>query len=154
MFLFTYHRQMTVYFLPKHTINDDGYSKVYSNCINMLLKTSKFKYRTWGRNLIFPLYFKRLCYNKKRLAFTMHTGLCPTYLNALDFFKTIIFKIFEYVHPWRSCTQLVFQWSMCWRYQECKPICTPEGTSPLELDIGHYHVLHLRDDARVALCGA
>ena len=56
VFLFTYHRWMSVYSLPKHTINDDGCSEVYSNCINMLLKTSKFKYRSWGRNLIFPLY--------------------------------------------------------------------------------------------------
>ena len=55
VFLFTYHRWMSVYSLPKHTINDDGCSKVYSDCINMLLKTSKFKYRSW-RNLIFPLY--------------------------------------------------------------------------------------------------
>jgi hypothetical protein len=56
VFLFTYHRWMSVYSLPKHTINDDGCSEVYSNCINMLLKTAKFKYRLWGRNLIFPLY--------------------------------------------------------------------------------------------------
>jgi hypothetical protein len=42
---------------------------------------------------------------------------------------------------------LCFQWSVCLHYQECKPICTSEGTSLLELDIGHYHVLHPRDDA-------
>ncbi len=56
VFLLTYHRWMSIYSLPKHTINDDGCPEVYSNCINMLLKTSKFKYRSWGRDLIFPLY--------------------------------------------------------------------------------------------------
>ncbi len=49
---------------------------------------------------------------------------------------------------------LYFQWSVCWHYQECKPICTSEGTSPLALDIGHYHVLHPRDDVWAALCEA
>ncbi len=60
VFLFTYHRWMSIYSLPQHTINDDGCSKVYSNCINMLLKTSKFKYGIWGRNSIFPLYLTQM----------------------------------------------------------------------------------------------
>ncbi len=60
VFLFTYHIRMSIYSLPKHTINDEGCSEVYSNCINMLLITSKFKYRLWGRNLIFPLYLTQM----------------------------------------------------------------------------------------------
>ncbi len=32
--------------------------------------------------------------------------------------KTIIFKIFEYVHPWQSHKLLVFLWSVCWHYRE------------------------------------
>jgi hypothetical protein len=123
---------MPIYSLPKHTINDDGCSKVYSNCINMLLKTSKFKYRLWGRNLIFPLYLTQtLCYNKKTLASTMHTSLCHTHLNALNFFKTVIFKIFEYVHPWQSCTQLVFS-------VVCALALLRHPRRNFSIDIGHW----------------
>ncbi len=104
VFLFTYHRQMSVY-----SISDDRCSKVYSNCINMLLKTSKFEYRLWGRNLIFPLYLTQTSLlQQEDVGFHNAHWLMPCPSQCSQFLKTIIFKIFEYVHPWQSCTQLVF----------------------------------------------
>ncbi len=113
VFLFIYHRRMSIYSLPKHTINDDGCSKVYSNCINMLLKNSKFKYRSWGRILIFPLYLTQTSLlQQEDIGFYNAHWLMPCPSQCSWFFKTIIFKISKYVHPWWSCTQLVF--SVVW----------------------------------------
>ncbi len=66
-----------------------GYSKVYGNCIRMLLKTSTIDMQIarekYNLSVVFDSFVSMLA--KKALASTMHSGLCyTTCLNVLDFF--------------------------------------------------------------------
>jgi hypothetical protein len=66
-----------------------GYSKVYGNCIKMLLKTSKIQIQIVREKHNLPIVFDSYVSPKakKTLASTMRSGLCHTRLNALDFFQ-------------------------------------------------------------------
>jgi hypothetical protein len=66
-----------------------GYSKVYGNCIKMLLKTSKIQIQIMREKHYLPVECDSLVSPKAKqmLASTMHSGLCHTLLNALDFFQ-------------------------------------------------------------------
>jgi hypothetical protein len=66
-----------------------GYSKVYGNCIKMLLKTSNIQIQITREKHNLPIVFDSYLSPKakKALASTMRSGLCHTCLNALDFFQ-------------------------------------------------------------------
>jgi hypothetical protein len=66
-----------------------GYSKVYGNCIKMLLKTSEIQIQIVREKHNLPDVFDSYVSPKakKMLASTMRSGLCHTRLNALDFFQ-------------------------------------------------------------------
>jgi hypothetical protein len=66
-----------------------GYSEVYSNCIKMLLKTSKIQIQIVREKHNLPIVFDSYVSPKakKMLASTMRSGLCHTRLNALHFFQ-------------------------------------------------------------------
>jgi hypothetical protein len=68
---------------------DGGYSKVYNNCIKMLLKTPKIQIQIVREKHNLPIVFDSYVSPKakKLLASTMRSGLCHTHLNALDFFQ-------------------------------------------------------------------
>jgi hypothetical protein len=66
-----------------------GYFEVYGNCIKMLLKTSEIQMQIVREKHNLPIVFDSYVSPeaKKTLASTMHSGLCHTRLNALDFFQ-------------------------------------------------------------------
>jgi hypothetical protein len=66
-----------------------GYSKVYSDCIKMLLKTSLIQIQILREKHYLPIVFDSYASpkTKKTLASTMRSGLCRTRLNALNFFQ-------------------------------------------------------------------
>ena len=65
-----------------------GYSKVYGDCIKMLLNTSEIQIHIMREIHNLPIVFDSYLSPKakKALASTMRSGLCHTRLNALDFF--------------------------------------------------------------------
>jgi hypothetical protein len=83
--------QMDIHLFSPQTYHQmhSGYSKVYSNCIKMLLKTSKIQIQIVREKHNLPVVFDSYLSLrvKKMLASTMRSGLCHTCLNALDFFQ-------------------------------------------------------------------
>jgi hypothetical protein len=65
-----------------------GYSEVHGTCICMLLKTSTIEIRIVREEHNLTVVFDSFVSGKakKALASNMHSGLCHTRLNALDFF--------------------------------------------------------------------
>jgi hypothetical protein len=66
-----------------------GYSKVYGNCIKMLLKTSEIQIQIVREKHILPIVFDSYVSPKvkKTLASSMRSSLCHTWLNAFYFFQ-------------------------------------------------------------------
>jgi hypothetical protein len=66
-----------------------GYTKVYGNCIKMLLKTSEIQIQIVREKYNLPIVLNSYVSPKakKTMASTMCSGLCHTRLNALDFFQ-------------------------------------------------------------------
>ncbi len=65
-----------------------GYSEVHSNCARLLLKTSTIEIQIVREEHNLPVVVESFVSGKakKALASSMHSGLCNTRLNALDFF--------------------------------------------------------------------
>ena len=65
-----------------------GYSEVHSDCVRMLLKTSTMEIQIVREEHNLPIIFDSFVSGKakKALVSNMHSGLCHTRLNALDFF--------------------------------------------------------------------
>ncbi len=66
-----------------------GYSKVWGNCIKMLLKTSEIQIQIVSEKYNLPVVFDSYVSPKakKTLASTMRSGLFHTRLNPLNFFQ-------------------------------------------------------------------
>jgi hypothetical protein len=66
-----------------------GYSKVYGNCIKMLLKTSEIQIQIVREKHNLPIVFDAYISPKVKTTLTssMRSGLCHTGLNAFDFFQ-------------------------------------------------------------------
>ncbi len=83
--------QMNVHLFSPHTYYQmhGGYSKVYGNCIKMLLKTSEIQTQIVREEHNLPIVFDSYVSPKvkKMLASSMRTGLCHTRLNAFDFLQ-------------------------------------------------------------------
>jgi hypothetical protein len=83
--------QMDIYLFSPQTDHQmhGGYSKVYSNCIKMLLKTSEIQIQIMRKKHNLPVVFDSYVSpkEKKTLACTMRSSLCHTRLNALNFFQ-------------------------------------------------------------------
>jgi hypothetical protein len=76
------------------------YLKVYDNCVCMLLKTSTINTCIVMEEHSLYFVFGSFVSGKaeKALASNMHSGLCHTHLNALDFSMTIILGILGNLH--------------------------------------------------------
>jgi hypothetical protein len=83
--------QMDVRLFSPHTYHQmhGGYSKVYGDCIKMLLNTSEIQIQILREKHYLPIVFDSYVSPKvkKTLASSMHSGLCHTQLNAFDFFQ-------------------------------------------------------------------
>jgi hypothetical protein len=91
--------QMDIHLFSPQTYHQmhGGYFGVYSDCIKMLLKASEIQIQIVREKHNLPIVFDSFISPKakKTLASTMHSGLCHTRLNALDFFQD---KIFVFLH--------------------------------------------------------
>ncbi len=83
--------QMDVRLFAPHTYHQmhGGYSKVYGDCVKMLLKTSEIQIQIVREKHNLPIVFDSYVSPnmKKMLASSMRSGLCHTQLNAFDFFQ-------------------------------------------------------------------
>jgi hypothetical protein len=83
--------QMDVRLFSPHTYHQmhGGYSKVYGDCIKMLLNTLKIQIQIVQEKHNLPVVFDSYVSPKmkKTLASSMRSGLCHSQLNALDFFQ-------------------------------------------------------------------
>jgi hypothetical protein len=88
-------------FSPQTCHQMGGYSKVYGDCIKMLLKTSKIQIQIVREKHNLPIVFDSYVSSKakKTLASTVRSGLCYTRLNALDFFQENTFQDFCIFSP-------------------------------------------------------
>ena len=101
VFLITYLRWISVYSLPK----------LITKCMVVTLRATatasrccwrppRFKYRSWGRNIIFPLYLIHSPLLKQKRCWLLQCALAyATQVSMLLIsFKRILFKIFKFVH--------------------------------------------------------
>jgi hypothetical protein len=134
----------------------DGYSEVHSDCIRMLLKTSTIEIRIVREEHNLPVVFDSFVSGKakKALASNMHSGLCHTRLNALDFLhdndlgnlgRSPQYSVLDLEH----FSNLL--WGLCGSCREWKHFCCTERTSQMALAIRHSDISHSRNDARTTL---
>jgi hypothetical protein len=83
------HTDVRLFSLHTYHQMHGGYSKVYGNCIKMLLKTSKIQIQIVREKHNLPIIFDSYVSPKvkKILASSMRSGLCHTQLNAFNFFQ-------------------------------------------------------------------
>jgi hypothetical protein len=105
VFLITYHRQISVYSLPKlitkcMVVTPRSMATASRCCWRPL----RFKYRSWGRNIIFQLYLIHMSLLKQRRYWLLQCALAyATHVSMLLFsFKRLLFKIFKFVHLYGS----------------------------------------------------
>ena len=153
----TYLRQMFVCSLLKHITKcmvDTQMSIVTAYACYWKLQQSK--YELWGRNITFPVVFDSFVSGKakKALASNMHSGLCHTRLNALDFLhdndlgnlgRSPQYSVLDLEH----FSNLL--WGLCGSCREWKHFCCTERTSQMALEIRHSDISHSRNDARTTL---
>ena len=132
-----------------------GYSEVHSDCIRMLLKTSKIEIRIMREEHNLPIVFDSFVSGKakKALASNMRSGLCHTRLNALDFFhdndlgnlgRSPRNSVLDSEHLSNFCGACVGALRM-------KIFLLHRRTSQMALEVRHWDVSHSRDDVRMTL---
>jgi hypothetical protein len=88
--------QTDVRLFSPHTYNQmhGGYSKVYGDCIKMLLNTSVIQIQIAREEHYLPIIFDSYVSPKVKntLASFMRSGLCHTRLNAFNFFQENTFQ--------------------------------------------------------------
>ncbi len=142
VFLITYLRRISIYSLPKLItkcmVVTPRSTMTASRCC---WRHPRFKYRSWGRNIIFPLYlihtsllkWKRHWFLQCALAYATHISMLSIFSRG---YSSRSLNLCTFRVHWPQ-TLLAFLRSVCRHNWEWKPLYSSEGTSQVALEIGH-----------------